>query len=92
LLWILPALAVTLVGGLLEWAGRRGSAIILISTVIVLSVARLVLVTYPELDQSVSPRNFWISHADSVTCSSDDNRSWRYALDYYAGRDVPDCN
>jgi 4-amino-4-deoxy-L-arabinose transferase-like glycosyltransferase len=92
LLWILPALALTLVCGLLEWAGRRNVAITLISTVIVLSVARLVLGTYPELDQSVSPRSFWISHKDSITCSSDDNRSWRYGLNYYAGREIPDCN
>jgi 4-amino-4-deoxy-L-arabinose transferase-like glycosyltransferase len=92
LLWILPALALTLVCGLLERAGRRGQAITLISTVIVLSVARLVLVTYPELDQKVSPRSFWLSHKDSTTCSSDDNRSWRYGLNYYAERDIPDCN
>jgi 4-amino-4-deoxy-L-arabinose transferase-like glycosyltransferase len=92
LLWILPALALILVCGLLERAGLRGSAIILISTVIVLSVARLVLVTYPELDRTVSPRSFWISHTGSITCNSNDNRSWRYGLNYYAGRDIPDCN
>jgi 4-amino-4-deoxy-L-arabinose transferase-like glycosyltransferase len=92
LAWILPALAITFAGGFLVWAGRRGSAIALISTVMVLSVARVVMVTYPKLDQSVSPRSFWISHTGSITCSSDPNRSWRYGLNYYAGRDVPDCN
>ena len=90
--WILPALALALVCGLLERAGRRGPAITLISMVIVLSVTRLILVTYPKLDQTVSPRSFWISHTGSITCSSNDNRSWRYGLNYYAGRDVPDCN
>jgi hypothetical protein len=92
LAWILPALALTLACGFLERAAHRGSAIALISTVIVLSVARFVTVTYPQLDQTVSPRSFWISHAGSITCSSNDNRSWRYGLNYYAGHDVPDCN
>jgi 4-amino-4-deoxy-L-arabinose transferase-like glycosyltransferase len=92
LAWILPELALTLACGFLERAAHRGSAIALISTVIVLSVARFVTVTYPQLDQTVSPRSFWISHAGSITCSSNDNRSWRYGLNYYAGHDVPDCN
>ena len=92
LAWILPALALTLACGFLERAAHCGSAIALISTVIVLSVARFVTVTYPQLDQTVSPRSFWISHAGSITCSSNDNRSWRYGLNYYAGHDVPDCN
>jgi 4-amino-4-deoxy-L-arabinose transferase-like glycosyltransferase len=92
LIWILPALAVILICGLLERTGRRDLAITLISMVIVLSVMRLVCETYPELDQKVSSRSFWISHKESITCSSDSDRSWRYGLNYYAGREIPDCN
>jgi len=92
LLWILPALALVLACGFLERTGRRDLAITLISMVIVLSVARLVWQTYPELDQKVSARGFWFSHKESITCSSASDRSWRYGLNYYAGREIPDCN
>ena len=90
--WILPALALVLACGFLERTGRRDLAITLISTVIVLSVARLVWQSYPELDQKVSARGFWLSHKESITCSSASDRSWRYGLNYYAGREIPDCN
>jgi len=92
LVWILPAIAIVVATVFLERAGRREFAITLISMVIVVSVARLVWQTYPDLDQTVSPRVFWVTHAGSITCSSDSNRSWRYGLNYYAGRDLPDCN
>jgi 4-amino-4-deoxy-L-arabinose transferase-like glycosyltransferase len=92
LVWIIPALALVLICGFLGRSGHPGSAIIIISMAIVLSVVRLVFETYPELDQKVSPRGLWTSHVGSITCSSENNRSWRYGLNYYAGRDLPDCN
>jgi 4-amino-4-deoxy-L-arabinose transferase-like glycosyltransferase len=90
--WILPALAIIVATVLLERTGRRELAITLISMVIILSVTRLVWQAYPELDQEVSPRGFWVSHGGSITCSSDSDRSRRYGLNYYAERDIPDCN
>lgn len=92
LFWILPGVSVTLVCGLLERTGRRDAAITIISMVIVLSVGRLVWQTYPELDQKVSARGFWVSRTGSITCASENDRSRRYGLNYYAGREVPDCN
>jgi hypothetical protein len=92
LVWTLPAIAIIVATVFLERTGRRELAITLISMVIVLSVARLVWQTYPELDQKVSPRGFWVSHGGSITCSSDSDRSRRYGLNYYAGHDLPDCN
>jgi 4-amino-4-deoxy-L-arabinose transferase-like glycosyltransferase len=91
-LWIVPALALALICILLERTGQRPTAIGLIAAGVVLSVIRLVWQTYPQLDQQVSPRSFWLSHPGSVTCSSEKDRSWRYGLNYYAGQDVPDCN
>jgi 4-amino-4-deoxy-L-arabinose transferase-like glycosyltransferase len=91
-LWIAPALALALFCAILERAGHRRSAVGLIAIGVVLSVVRLVWQTYPELDQQVSPRSFWISHSSSVTCASEKDRSWRYGLNFYAGRNVPDCN
>jgi 4-amino-4-deoxy-L-arabinose transferase len=92
LIWILPALAIIVATVFVERTGRQELAITLISMVIVLSVTRLVWQTYPELDQKVSPRGFWVSHGGSITCSSESNRSWRYGLNYYAERDIPDCD
>ena len=92
LVWILPAIAIIVATVFLERTGHRELAITVISMVIVLSVARLAWQTYPELDQKVSPRGFWVSRTGSITCSSDSNRSWRYGLNYYAGRDIPDCD
>jgi 4-amino-4-deoxy-L-arabinose transferase-like glycosyltransferase len=92
LVWIIPALALVAACGFLARSGHPASAMALISTVIVLSVASLVWRTYPELDQKVSPRGFWMSHMGSISCSSEINRSWRYGLNYYAGHEVPDCN
>jgi 4-amino-4-deoxy-L-arabinose transferase-like glycosyltransferase len=92
ILWIVPALVLALICVLLERAGQRQTAIGLIAAGVALFVIRLVSGTYPQLDQQVSPRSFWISHSESVTCSSEKDRSWRYGLNYYAGRDVPDCN
>jgi 4-amino-4-deoxy-L-arabinose transferase-like glycosyltransferase len=92
LAWIIPALAVTFSCATLERTGHRTPALALIAVVITRSVVRLVWQTYPLLDQKVSPRGFWISHAGSITCASEEDRSWRYGLNYYAGRDLPDCN
>jgi 4-amino-4-deoxy-L-arabinose transferase-like glycosyltransferase len=92
ILWIVPALVLALICVLLERARQRQTAIGLIAAGVALFVIRLVWGTYPQLDQQVSPRGFWISHSESVTCSSEKDRSWRYGLNYYAGRDVPDCN
>jgi 4-amino-4-deoxy-L-arabinose transferase-like glycosyltransferase len=92
LVWILPAIAIIVASMFLERTGHRGLAITLVSMVIVLSVARLVWQTYPELDQKVSPRGFWVFHGGSITCSSDSDRGRHYGLNYYAGRNIPDCD
>ncbi len=92
LAWIFPALSVTLSCAILERTQHRIQAMALIALVITLSIVRLVWQTYPILDQKVSPRRFWLTHAGSITCSSEEDRSWHYGLNYYAGRDLPDCN
>jgi 4-amino-4-deoxy-L-arabinose transferase-like glycosyltransferase len=90
--WILPALAVIACCALLERMGRRTASVALIGLVTALSVVRLVFEAYPVLDHTYSARASWISHAGSITCVSKENRSRRYGLNYYAGRDLPDCN
>lgn len=90
--WLLPALLLSSFCILLERTGHRPSAISLIALGVALSVIRLVWQTYPQLDEKVSPRSFWLAHSRTIPCSSERDRSWRYGLNYYAGRDVPDCN
>ncbi len=86
------ALAI-LFGALLWWfesAGRRNWAAGMLTGAMTVIVAGVVWATYPVLDQTVSARGYWRAH--HVICSDNKNRSWRYGLDYYAGKIVPNCN
>jgi 4-amino-4-deoxy-L-arabinose transferase-like glycosyltransferase len=74
----------------LDAVGRRDWAVGAVAGAMTALVAGVIWVTYPVLDQSVSARGYWRSHP--VTCSDNKNRGWRYGLDYYAGKVVPDCN
>src|SRR5579871_1699069 len=90
--YLIPALILALICGSLEYLGRRGSAMALVAIGMVVAVAAFVENTYPVLDRTVSPRKFWKTHENSTTCVSEENRSWRYGLDYYTRRNLPDCN
>ncbi len=90
--WIIPACAITLFCAVLEWIGRRSAAIGFVALLATLAAMRLIWQTYPVLDRTVSARNLWITHAESITCVSEDDRSRHYGLNYYAGRNLPDCN
>jgi 4-amino-4-deoxy-L-arabinose transferase-like glycosyltransferase len=87
-LLIIPLLLFAAVCGI----SRRELAIGLIAVGIAIGVVQLVRITYPILDRTVSPRQFWQSQAKQVTCVPSSQRSWRYGLSYYAGRNLPDCN
>jgi 4-amino-4-deoxy-L-arabinose transferase-like glycosyltransferase len=91
-LWILLAVPVALCCARLERIGRRPQAIGVIAALLVGSVAQIVWQVYPVLDREVSPRVFWLTHSKSTLCIPQGSRSWRYGLDYYAQRDLPDCN
>jgi len=90
--WVYPVLLITLVCGFLEWKGRREWAIAAIALLTTIAVVRLVSEVYPALDREASARTRWNSSANSITCVSSENRSLRYGLSYYAGRQLPDCN
>ncbi len=89
--WILPALLVTLTCAILEKTGHRDSAIGLIALLTVVSVVRMIWQVYPILDTTYSARRSWKDNAESITCVDESNHSWHYGLNYYAGRDLPDC-
>jgi len=82
-LFLIPALALAV----LCWFVRPKVAVAAISVVVTFAIIRVVWITFPVLDNEVSAR----PHVDSITCSSNPNRSWRYGLDYYAHRPIPDC-
>jgi len=89
--WILPALLGMALCAALEWQGQRSAAVALIALLTATSVVRVIWETYPVLDQSVSMRGLWRSHPESVVCVDDSDPSRRYGLNYYAGRQLPEC-
>jgi 4-amino-4-deoxy-L-arabinose transferase-like glycosyltransferase len=90
--WLLPAVIAIVTCVLLERTNRRAFAIALVSLFMTVSVLRMVEECYPLLDREVSARSRWISGSESITCVPDSARPYRYGLDYYARRDLPDCN
>ena len=92
ILWIVPAVVMCLCVGWLEWRGRREWSVAAIALLTVIAVVRLVSEVYPALDRQASARSRWRSNSSSITCVSNENRSLRYGLSYYAGRSLSDCN
>ena len=90
--WVIPVLLIALVCGFLEWKGRREWVIAAIALLTTVAVTRLISDVYPALDREASARVRWRSSPDSITCVSNENRSLRYGLNYYTGRNLPDCN
>jgi 4-amino-4-deoxy-L-arabinose transferase-like glycosyltransferase len=70
---------------------RREFAAGFISICVTLSVISVIWVTYPLLDRTVSARAYYLARPAGELCSPSPNRSWRYGLDYYAHREIPDC-
>jgi 4-amino-4-deoxy-L-arabinose transferase-like glycosyltransferase len=90
--WLLPAFGAGLLCSALARVGRRLEAISLIGLGICLAVARLVWQVYPIADRTDSARVLWLSHSDTITCVSSEDRARRYGLEYYANHPIPDCN
>ncbi len=89
--WLAPALILGAATAWLEKQGRQAMAISLIALGMTFGVVRLVWQSYPVLDRTVSARGRWISSGYSVTCVHGPDRALRYGLDYYSGRNLPDC-
>jgi 4-amino-4-deoxy-L-arabinose transferase-like glycosyltransferase len=90
--FVFPALLLAAACAALELAGRRGIAVSILAIGVTGAAVGFVFQSYPVLDRTASSRFYWKSRADSVTCVPTENRSWRYGLSYYAGRNLPDCN
>ena len=88
---VIPVLVIAAACWFLERYGRRKLAVAVIVACVTASVVLVTWVTYPMLDHTVSPRGFYRSQAESMVCTPSPNRTWRYGLDYYAHRPIPDC-
>ena len=86
--WIAPALLVAILCAILEKTAHRDCAVAAVAALTVVSVITIVWRIYPKLDRQLSGR---ATHAESITCMPPVNRSQRYSIEYYAGRNVPDC-
>jgi len=84
--WVLAGLAISMACALLCGTGRRDLAVAIIAFSTVLLVVGVVWAVYPELDRQLSGRT-----EASMICLPPTSRSQRFSIDYYAGRDVPDC-
>jgi 4-amino-4-deoxy-L-arabinose transferase-like glycosyltransferase len=90
--WLLPA-GVAAAAWLLESRGRRLAAVLSIAAAAAAGAVYLKRVAAPELDRAVSARALWreISSRASEVCIDHIERSWRYGLNYYSGRPLPEC-
>ena len=90
-------LAVALVTAALTWFRHRQEGIPgAVFTVAVVTIAGVVWVqrtVYPVLDEQVSARRLWqsIESRRGDICTGNLDREWRYGLNYYAGKPLPDC-
>lgn len=90
--WLGPALILALVCILLELRGERVASLTLIALLNTILIARFIWQDFPRLDQEVSARGRWIASSESITCIPQDGAFFRNGLDYYAGRELPDCH
>jgi len=69
------------------------AAFLMVAAAAGLGVIYLKYTTFPTLDATVSVRNFWKSNREAVStaCLENIGRTWQYGLNYYEGREVPNC-
>jgi 4-amino-4-deoxy-L-arabinose transferase-like glycosyltransferase len=91
--WLL-AVGVVAAVWLLEGRGRRLAAVLAIAAGAAAGAVYLKFVAAPELDQTVSARALWreISARANEVCVGQIERNWRYGLNYYSGRPLPECS
>ena len=78
----------------LAWRERTQLAFAAVLAGIAVGLFYVKLRTYSDLDHRVSVRAFWRDHSSEIptACISDSvRREWRYGLDYYASRELPEC-
>lgn len=87
--WLLVPMFAT---AALVWNSKPDLGFGLTAALMTAFVGYLTWTTYPILDQTVSARAYWKANPQTVCVAEDRSRSWRYSLNYYARKDVPNCN
>jgi 4-amino-4-deoxy-L-arabinose transferase-like glycosyltransferase len=91
-IWLLPLTLVPLIW-FLEERGRRLAAVACVAAGATLGTVYLKRTAADQLDSAPSARAVWrqvAAHADQV-CTDGIDRGLQYALNYYAGSAVPEC-
>jgi 4-amino-4-deoxy-L-arabinose transferase-like glycosyltransferase len=90
--WLVPVALLAVACALLELNRRRIAAFALVTLVTTVLIARFIWTDFPIIDHNVSARGQWIASSQSITCVPRYAIPLDYGLDYYAGRELPDCN
>lgn len=76
-----------------EYSTSRMAAVLLLAVGMVAGVAYLKREAFPKLEEQISARRLWrgIAPRRSEICMGNMERRWRYGLNYYAVKPLPDC-
>ncbi|MBI4890422.1 MAG: glycosyltransferase family 39 protein [Acidobacteria bacterium] len=77
----------------LDARGRRTPAVLLVAALAASGLWYVKHSAAPVLDELVSARGLWrkVQPLAGRTCIDDIHRAWRYGLNYYSGKPLPDC-
>ena len=92
--WWLAPLAVAAVAAVLAVRGRQLAAAFTIAACATLGFAYLKVSAMPEVNRVASARELWTqvqNRADQV-CVDSIPRDWRYGLNYYSVKPLPECS
>ncbi len=78
---------------ILERRGHRAAGLSLVSAVMAVAFLVFIVEDLPRLDTTASARPLWRNRLSQVEnpCVSNPNRGIHYGINYYAGREIPDC-
>lgn len=76
-----------------EYATSRSAAVLLLAIGSVAGIAYLKRHAFPQLESQVSARPLWrgIAPRRAEICTGSMDRHWRYGLNYYSVKPLPDC-
>ena len=86
--WLGALLTIGFVLSISRW--NRVLAATTVAAGVTVAAVYVILTTMPVLDETVSARRFWRNN-HPLACSDSLNRTFRYGLNYYEQREVPDC-
>jgi 4-amino-4-deoxy-L-arabinose transferase-like glycosyltransferase len=73
--------------------GRSTLAVATVAAAAVVAVVCLKVVALPQVDRAASSRSLWqeVKPFSNLICVGDIHRNWRYGLNYYSEKPLPDC-